>query len=423
MPKPTALDDPLRLRTLRDAVLLDSPAEEAFDRLTGLAARILEAPVSLVSLVDEDRQFFKSCIGLPEPWASQRETSLDYSYCQHTVTTGEPLIIDDAREHPLVRDSPAIRDLNAIAYAGIPLELKGQPLGSFCVVDSHPRRWTEREVEILTTLAESVMAEIQLRVTARELEQAAREREEVLSIVSHDLRNPLGSVVAASELLDHPGLPDDQRNRQVEIIRRAGQRMLRLTNDLLDLARLDAGAIELDPAPVHVAQLLRDAADMAAALLEDDITLAVEPPDDDVTVRLDADRIHQALSNLLNNALRVTPDGGRITLRGRLVHEPDGDTDGADPADSPDTAGHPTAGASLVIELEDTGPGIPPEQLPRVFDRYFQGEGAARGTAGLGLAMVQAIAEAHDGIARAESEEGKGSRFTVEIPVSPREPG
>lgn len=421
MANPTALDDPRRLRTLREAVLLDTPAEEAFDRLTGLAARILDAPVSLVSLVDEDRQFFKSCFGLPEPWASARETPLSHSYCQHAVTTGEPLIIDDAREHPLVRDNPAIRDLNAIAYAGIPLELDGQTLGSFCVVDDERRHWTEREVDILSTLAESVMAEIQLRVTTRELERAARDREEVMGIVSHDLRSPLAVVVAASELLKHPRLTEERRERQIEIIRRAGKRMLRLTGDLLDLARLDAGALDLKRRPVAVGPLLRDAAELAVAGADPhadllgheprDVAVTLETPPDDVTVSLDEDRVHQAVGNLLNNALRVTSGGGRVTLRGALV---DAGATGAGAASGP--AGD-RSGRILRIEVEDTGPGIPADELHSVFDRYFQGDDATRGTAGLGLTMVRAIVEAHGGNVWAESEAGKGARFIMEVPA------
>src|SRR5215212_1356552 len=112
---PGALDDPRRLDALRRTALLDTPAEEAFDRLTRLATRILRVPVSLVSLIDRDRQFFKSCVGLPEPWASARQTPMSHSFCQHAVVTARPLVIEDAREHPLVRENLAIPDLGVIA--------------------------------------------------------------------------------------------------------------------------------------------------------------------------------------------------------------------------------------------------------------------------------------------------------------------
>ena len=170
----TPVLDAERLEALRRTGLLDSPAEERFDRLTRLASRLLGVPVALVSLVDEDRQFFKSCFGLPEPWASRRETPLSHSFCQHVVIHEEPLIVEDAREHPLVRDNLAIADLGVVAYAGIPLTTTdGRVLGSFCAIDTRPRKWTEDEIQALRDLAGAVCTEIELRTAARDLVEGA----------------------------------------------------------------------------------------------------------------------------------------------------------------------------------------------------------------------------------------------------------
>jgi PAS domain S-box-containing protein len=153
-----------QLAALRRTGLLDTPAEESFDRLARLTCRLLNAPVALVSLVDGERQFFKSCIGLPEPLASRRETPLSHSFCRHTVDAAAPLIVDDAREHALLRDNPAIAELGMVAYAGIPLvSPEGHVLGTFCAIDHQPRHWTEAQVEVLTDLAASVQTEIRLR--------------------------------------------------------------------------------------------------------------------------------------------------------------------------------------------------------------------------------------------------------------------
>ncbi len=171
---PAIVRNAARLTALRHTALLDSPAEEAFDRLTRLVTKILHVPTALVSLIDEDRQYFKSCIGLPEPWASQRETPLSHSFCQHTINSGDPLVIVDAREHPLVYENLAIGDLNVVAYAGIPLvTASGHALGSFCAIDSQPRVWTTDEIEILKELAASVIAEIELRITTRQAQYQA----------------------------------------------------------------------------------------------------------------------------------------------------------------------------------------------------------------------------------------------------------
>ena len=124
------LNDPARIAALRATGMLDSPPERAFDRLAGVARRVLGAPVCLVSLVEIDRQFFKSCVGLPEPWATRRETPLSHSFCQHVVGAGEPLVVEDAREHALLRDNLAIREMNVIAYLGIPRVTPCQTSGS-----------------------------------------------------------------------------------------------------------------------------------------------------------------------------------------------------------------------------------------------------------------------------------------------------
>jgi GAF domain-containing protein len=158
-----AVRDPDRLDALRATGLIDSDIEPSFDRLARLAAHVLNAPVALVSLVDADRQFFKSCLGLPEPWASERGSPLTHSFCQHAVAGRQPLLVDDAREHPLLRDNLAIRDMGVIAYAGVPLiDPDGHALGTLCVIDSQPRHWTTHQVRVLSDLAASVVTEINL---------------------------------------------------------------------------------------------------------------------------------------------------------------------------------------------------------------------------------------------------------------------
>jgi GAF domain-containing protein len=158
-----AVHDSGRLDALRATGLLDSDVTPSFDRLARLAAHVLNAPVALVSLVDSDRQFFKSCLGLPEPWASQRQAPLSHSFCQHAVARREPLLVDDSREHELLRDNLAIRDMGVIAYAGIPLiDTDGHALGTLCVIDSHPRHWTTHQVQLLSDIAASVVTEITL---------------------------------------------------------------------------------------------------------------------------------------------------------------------------------------------------------------------------------------------------------------------
>jgi two-component system, cell cycle sensor histidine kinase and response regulator CckA len=163
MAAPTAASQ--RLAALARAALLDTPPEEAFDRLTRMATRLLGAPVSLLTLITDDRQFFKSAMGLPEPWASRRSAPLSRSFCRQVAVSGEPLVVEDARRHPLLGSNPEVRELGWISYAGVPLVTRdGGVAGSFSVVDGMPRLWSERDVALLHDLAACAAAEIELRL-------------------------------------------------------------------------------------------------------------------------------------------------------------------------------------------------------------------------------------------------------------------
>jgi PAS domain S-box-containing protein len=171
----SVLADPGRLAAVRQTNLLDTPAEDAFDRIARMAARLLEVPIALVPLIEDDRQFFKACVGLPEPWASARQTPLSHSLCQHVLVARQPLAIGDTGGEALARDNPLVRELGLAAYLGVPLiDASGYALGSVCVADHRPREWTPEQVAILTDLAGLVMAQIQLRAelaTRGELER------------------------------------------------------------------------------------------------------------------------------------------------------------------------------------------------------------------------------------------------------------
>ncbi len=182
--------DPARIAALQESALLDTPPEDCFDRLTRLAARILHAPASMMTLVDPQRQFIKSSYGLREPWTSTRSTPLAYSFCQHVVVSGAPLLIKDARKHRRVRGSPAIREMSIIAYAGVPLRIsEGRLLGAFCAIDHFPRAWVSEEVQVLEELAASAVNQIDLRLThrrlQRDLEVLCQQAEQFRSLVEN----------------------------------------------------------------------------------------------------------------------------------------------------------------------------------------------------------------------------------------------
>ncbi|MBK8025259.1 MAG: GAF domain-containing protein [Chloroflexi bacterium] len=154
------LNDRDRLLVLRDLALIDADQEPVFDRLTRLASTIVGAPISVMTMVGDEYQFFKSAYGVGE----LRSTALSHSFCKHVVADNAPLVIDDAREHPVLYDNGAVADLGVIGYLGFPLNIaSGKTLGSLCVVDVAPRHWDAAEIEIIRELAEMVKEEIELR--------------------------------------------------------------------------------------------------------------------------------------------------------------------------------------------------------------------------------------------------------------------
>ncbi|MGJ4930733.1 HWE histidine kinase domain-containing protein [Bradyrhizobium sp. HKCCYLS2038] len=193
---------PDRMTAVLQTELLDSPPEPGFDRVTRLTSRLLQAPASIIALVDRDRQFFKSSVGLCEPWASLRETPLSHSFCQQVVITAEPLVVNDANQLPLVRDSLSTASLCVIAYLGVPLRLpSGEVIGALCAIDYVPRTWTDDDIAQLTELSEIVMDEIALRTENARRRTIEQHQRVLVHELNHRVKNTLAlvdSVIALS---------------------------------------------------------------------------------------------------------------------------------------------------------------------------------------------------------------------------------
>jgi signal transduction histidine kinase len=306
-----------RQRALAETGLLDSLPEAAFDRYTRLASRVLGAPVALVSLVDTDRQFFKSIVGLPEPWASARQTPLSHSFCQHVAAADAPLIVEDAREDERVRGNLAIRDLDVIAYAGMPLRAPdGTAIGSFCAIYPEARRWTEEELEVLQDLADAVTGEIALRV-------AASRQRAFVSAASHELRTPLAALRLQ---LDDLALWPSVGGEAAEELRRAMGEVDRLTDAVQVL--VDGALEHALPAgdAVEVGAVVRDAAVRWGEAAAADGRALVVSADAPARVHVPPMALRQVLDALVGNALahgrgritvEVLPEDGHVTLRVR----------------------------------------------------------------------------------------------------------
>ena len=196
------ITDPQRLTELERTELLDTEPEEAFDRYPRLVRRTVGVPVAFISLVDSSRQFFKSQLGMPEPWAGRRQTPLSHSFCKQVVNDDAPLIVDDARGDERVCDNPAIEELGVVAYAGFPLRAaSGHVLGTLCAVGGEPRAWSDHDLAIMRDLADAAASEIELRIDRRE-RRALEQWRAVMITAMADL--PVGVMITSPEIRNPP---------------------------------------------------------------------------------------------------------------------------------------------------------------------------------------------------------------------------
>jgi signal transduction histidine kinase len=223
------------------------------------------------------------------------------------------------------------------------------------------------------------------------LERAAAAREEVLAVVSHDLRNPLNTIVIGVHRLASLVPNESQQYKLTQTIQRAADRMLRMIGDLLDASSILAGHLKIEREPIEVAEVLADVAEsFEGSCKESGLTLEVSA--EPLLVSADKERLHQVLGNLVGNAIKFTPSGGTVSVSV---------TSTADAA---------------TFEVRDTGPGIAKAMQAVIFDRFWRGERASTPSAGLGLYIARGIVEAHGGSLSLESEEGRGTTFRFTIP-------
>jgi PAS domain S-box-containing protein len=322
----------------------------------------------------------------------------------HVVRSGKPLLVPVITDEMLVADIPdpgqleATRSLGLHSYMGVPLVSQGRGLGvmSFITADSR-RVFTQRDLVLATDLAARAAVAIRNAELVDALRQSDTAKDVFLATLAHELRNPLSPIANTLALLSRSAEPARLLPQALEVLGRQTTHLTRLVDDLLDLARVNAGKIELRREVLELRDVLRTAIEASQPLIDRrGHTLAIELPGEPVHVDADAVRLAQVFSNLLNNAAKYTPQGGRIELRM---------TPGEDRVD---------------ITVSDSGIGIAPDLLPRVFELFTQAShplGTEPHGLGIGLYLVRGLVAMHGGTISAASEGlDRGSRFTVCLP-------
>jgi PAS domain S-box-containing protein len=319
------------------------------------------------------------------------------------ISTGAPVLESDITP-AFIRASFAeagqrrvVEALEPRSLICVPLVASGKPLGALTLVTSGSgRRYEIADLSLAADLARRAANVVEHARLFHEAQQATRARDDVLAVVAHDLRNPLNTVTMAVSLMLETTPPERvEELRQIEILRRAADRMNRMIQDLLDVKRMESGRLTTDLKAELPVTLINDTIDMLRPLAAGStIRLEADIEDNLPPVVADAARIQQVLSNLVGNAVKFTPRSGRITVCAEHI---DGE---------------------VRFGVIDTGPGIPAEQLPHIFGRFWQAKSDHRGI-GLGLAIAKGIVEAHNGRIWVESHVGLGSTFYFTLPTTP----
>jgi signal transduction histidine kinase len=290
-----------------------------------------------------------------------------------------------------------LRDLGMQSYMCVPLTARGKTFGAMVFLAAPSRNYASDDLLLAEELARRAALALDNARLYEQAQTAIRMREDVLAIVSHDLRSPLSMIqMGADQLLAEPRGHDPREftSRTAGKIRRASVRMIHLIRDLLDFSSIEAGQLRIEVANHDAGELVTEVLEaLQPNAGEKGIRLEKEMEPSSLGVRCDRERIVQVFSNLLGNAIKFTGEGGSVMIRARRE------------------------GDQAVFSVSDTGPGIPEEDLSHIFDRYWQANRGTRESFGLGLAISKAIIESHGGKIWVESKVGQGSTFFFTLPL------
>jgi len=392
-----------RLESLRSYAILDTLPEKDYDEITYLASQICGTPISLISLIDENRQWFKSHHGL-----NATETPREFAFCAHAINDQDKiLIVPDSRidnrfhDNPLVTDNPYV-----IFYAGIPLvSPKGYSLGTLCVIDNVPRSLNESQIQALKILANQLMKLMELRISLIELQQSEQKLKELnatkdrlFSIIGHDLRGPIGGFKSLIEsLISGFDLSDTENLISVlQLIQKSANSTYNLLENLLYWAKSQTNEIVYAPEEMKLKELVLIAIDLFSEMTKNKQLEIVDDVPEDVIVFADKNMLMTVLRNLISNAIKFTETGKQIRISATQNE------------------------TEHLIIIKDEGVGINQENQNKLFNKLEHmttyGTNGEKGS-GLGLLLCKEFIEKNKGNISVESELGQGSSFKFTLPI------
>ncbi len=390
-----------RIAALHRYEILDTAPEADFDDITQLASYICGTPISVMTLVDSTRLWVKSGVGM----AAGVQVSRDEAFCAHTILEHQGMVINDMLDDARFADNPLVTSQQIRFYVGIPLITPdGFPLGSLCAMDSVPRELEPQQMMALNTLAKQVVKNMELRAAYGRVHQLAEQlaglnagKDRLFNLVAHDLKSPFSGVLGLLELLAEgiDGMSKQELQRYVQMLYSSAGKTFALLEHLLQWSTFETGELPYRPERQPVDDVLRGVVTLLHGMAErKSITLEMMPSHGTV-VLADHAMMHSVIQNLVGNALKFTPNNGRITLSSR------------------------ECGDWVEISVKDSGVGISSDNLEKILGggsgNSTFGTAGETGT-GLGLALSRGFVEKHGGTLSAESAFGQGTTFRFTLP-------
>lgn len=386
-------NDVERLEKLQLFDILDTPADETFDRIAALAAEIFDSPIAQVTFVDQHRTFFKSNLGTIPLTEVARQDSLCAIAIQHAGVT----LFEDIQNVKELSTNPMVKKYDIRFYAGAPLQTTdGFQLGTVCVLDTSPKEVTVKQLRMLQTLAAVVMDELEMRLNLR---KAMRAQTDMMNRVVHDLKNPNTTITLSAELIKKK--TDDAKivSSFADRIRKAADGVLSSLDKMLGSARMESGNFRLNMEETDLLLLLENCKrsfSLAAAKKNQQIFISCDSSN---LVMADKQRLGEAFEILLRNALHYSYPNTTVNI----------------------TVSSNEEDKEMIIEFKDQGQGLTTDDMPLLFSKFTRLSAVPTGrehTNGLGLSIVKMLIEQHKGKVWAESDgKGKGASFFIALPA------
>lgn len=375
--------------------VLDTEDEEALDELTELASSICGTPISLISLIDTDRQWFKSRVGL-----DAHETPRELAFCAHAILQPDLFEVTNALEDERFHDNPLVSsDPNIRFYAGEPLVTdNGMPIGTLCVIDQKPKKLTQEQKRALKILAKQVVGQLELRINYKKLKRVDLEREKIFSVIAHDLRSPFNGILGLSKMLNENASTMERKAIQMmsEKILESSLQVFQIIDELMQWTQQRLGRNQIKISPCNLALMVKETIDLLAdAFNVKGLTYNVQVGDS-VEVLADAAIIKMILRNLISNAIKYSNANESIDIDATIQ------------------------ASEIIVSVTDKGQGVSSEVMNTLFKEAVDSQSDTQGLkgTGIGLSLCAELIVTQNGKIWVDKNYTQGARIQFSLPLA-----